>query len=218
LSPGGALRAAAVDFYHQSWRLAVFNAVLSAIVLTILYLAVFVHPLFVLVVVLSGPFAASLMHCAVQLADEEELRFRDALTGLRLHWWRGFLLAAIVLVVVWLGIIALRFYGSDQWLFSVLVGDVLAVFAVVQLLAWPRAVRDRSRPLLRVFGDALSDFLTRPVSSFVFAVALLIVNVLGIAAAVMPFLTLTIAYSFLAAAHFALPRSRATPMRESAIP
>jgi hypothetical protein len=204
---GSALRAAAVDFYHQSWRLAVFNAVLSAIVLTILYLAVFVHPLFVLVVVLSGPFAASLMHCAVQLAQEDELRFRDALTGLRLHWWRGLLLATAALLVAWLGAIALRFYGSEQWLFSVLVGDVLAVFAVVQLLAWPRAVHDRGRPLHRVFRDALSDFLSRPVTTFAFALALVIVNVLGLVAAVMPFLTLTIAYSFLASAHFALPRS-----------
>jgi hypothetical protein len=204
---GGALRAAAVDFYHQSWRLAVFNTVLSAIVLAILYFAVFVHPTFVLLVVLAGPFAASLMHCAVQLAQEEELRFRDALTGLRLHWQRGLLLAAVVLLVAWLGMIALRFYGSEQWLFSVLVGDVLAVFAVVLLLAGPRAVRDRSRPLLRVFGDALSDFLRRPVATFAFALALVVVNVLGVVAAVMPFLTLTIAYSFLAAAHFALPRS-----------
>ena len=218
MSVGGALRAAAVDFYHQSWRLAVFNAVFSAIVLAILYLAVFVHPALVLLVVFAGPFAASLMHCAVQLAQEDELLFRDALTGLRLHWRRGLLLAALVLLVVWLGVIALRFYGSDRWLLSVLVGDVLAVFAVMQLLAWPRAVRDRGRALHRVFGDALSDFLTRPVATFAFALALLIVNVLGIAAAVMPFLTLTIAYSFLAAAHFALPRSRATPMRESAIP
>jgi hypothetical protein len=215
---GGALRAAAVDFYHQSWRLAVFNAVLSAIVLTILYWALFVHPAFVLLAVLAGPFAASLMHCAVQLAQDDELRFRDALTGLRLHWRRGLVLASVVLLVAWLGAIAFRFYGSEQWLFSVLVGDVLAVFAVVQLLAWPRAMHDRSRPLHRVFGDALSDFLSRPVATFAFALALLVVNVLGIAAAVMPFLTLTIAYSFLAAAHFALPRSRATPMHESAIP
>lgn len=218
IGPGRALRAAAVDFYNQSWRLAVFNTVLSAIALAILYLAVFVHPLFVLFVVLAGPFAASLMHCAVQLALEEELRFRDGLTGLRLHWRRGLLLAAIVFLVVWLGVIAMRFYGSERWLLSVLVGDALAVFAVVQLLAWPRAVHDRGRPLHRVFGDALSDFLSRPVATFAFALVLLIVNVLGIAAAVMPFLTLTIAYSFLAAAHFALPRSRATPMRESAIP
>jgi hypothetical protein len=169
-------------------------------------LTLFVHPAFVLIVVVVGPFGTSLMHCAVQLAQEDELRFRDALTGLRLHWRRGLALAAVVLLVAWLGAIALRFYGSEQWLFSVLVGDVLAVFAVVQLLAWPRAVHDRRRPLHRVFGDALGDFLSRPVTTFAFALALLVVNVLGIAAAVMPFLTLTIAYSFLASAHFALPR------------
>jgi hypothetical protein len=206
LNVGGALRAAAVDFYHQSWRLAVFNAVSSAIVLTILYLALFVNPAFMLIVVLAGPFGASLMHCAVQLAQEDELRFRDALTGLRLHWRRGLVLAAVVLLVAWLGAIALRFYGTEQWLFSVLVGDVLAVFAVVQLLAWPRAVHDRRRALHRIFGDALSDFLRRPVATFAFALALLAVNVLGVVAAVMPFLTLTVAYSFVAAAHFALPR------------
>jgi hypothetical protein len=208
---GGALRAAAVDFYHQSWRLAVFNSVLSALVLTILYFTLFVHPAFVLLAVLVGPPAASLMYCAVLLAQDDELRFRDALTGLRLLWRRGLLLAAVILLVVWLGVTAFRFYGSERWLFSVLVGDVLAVFAVVQLLAWPRAVRYPDRPLYRVFGDALSDFLTRPIGGFAFALLLLIVNVLGIAAAVMPFLTLTIAYSCVAAAHFALPRS---PVRD----
>jgi hypothetical protein len=207
MGPGRALRAAAVDFYHQSWRLAVFNAVLSAIALAILYLALFVNTALLLLVVLVGPLAASLMHCAVSLAQYDELRFRDALTGLRLHWRRGVALATAILLVAWLGVIAFRFYGREQWLFSVLVGDVLAVFAVVQLLAWPRAVHDRERALHRVFGDALSDFLRRPVATFVFALALLVVNALGLIAAVMPFLTLTIAYSFLAAAHFALPRS-----------
>jgi len=208
---GGALRAAAVDFYHQSWRLAVFNSVLSALVLAILYLTLFVHPAFVFLAVLVGPLGASLMYCAVLLAQDDELRFRDALTGLRLLWRRGLLLAAVLLLVVWLGVIAFRFYGSERWLFSVLVGDVLAVFAVVQLLAWPRAVRYPDRPLYRVFGDAVSDFLTRPIATFAFALMLLIVNGLGVVAAVMPFLTLTIAYSCVAAAHFALPRS---PVRD----
>jgi hypothetical protein len=206
MGPGSALRAAAVDFYHQSWRLAVFNAVLSAVVLGVLYLALFAHPLFALLVIFAGPIAAALMHCAVQLAQNDELRFRDALTGLRLHWFRGLALAALTLLVAWLGLIALRFYGGDRWLLSVLVGDVLAVFAVVQLLTWPRAVHFRDRPLLRIFGDALSDFLTRPIPALGFALALLLVNVIGFVAAIMPFLTLTVAYSFLAAAHFALPR------------
>jgi hypothetical protein len=117
----------------------------------------------------------------------------------------------VTLLVAWLGLVALRFYGSDRWLLSVLVGDVLAVFAVVQLLTWPRAVHFRDRPLYKIFGDALSDFLTRPISALGFALALLLVNAVGIIAAVMPFLTLTVAYSFLATAHFALPRG---PLRE----
>jgi hypothetical protein len=120
-------------------------------------------------------------------------------------------LATVLLLIAWLGVIAFRFYGSEQWLFSIFIADVLAVVAVVQIFAWPRAVHHRERPLYRVLGDALSDFLRRPVTSFLFAFALVVVNALGLIAAVMPFLTLTIAYSFLAAAHFALPRS---PLRE----
>ena len=199
------MRAAASDFYHQSWRLAVFNTVFSAIVVAIAYLTFFVNPYVAFLSILAGPFAAALMHCAVKLAQEDELRFRDALVGLRLHWHRGIALVTFVLVVAWLGVIALRFYGEEQWLLAIVVGDVLAVFAAVQLLVWPRAIQQRARPLSRVFGDALSDFLSRPVSTFAFALGLVVVNGLGILAGVMPFLTLTIAYSFLAAAHFALP-------------
>jgi hypothetical protein len=82
---------------------------------------------------------------------------------------------------------------------------------------WPRAVYERERPLQKVFGDALSDFLSRPLSTLGFAAGIATVNVLGIAAAVMPFLTLTIAFSFVAAAHFALPRSALRePLPESA--
>jgi hypothetical protein len=208
---GRALRAALADFYHQSWRLAVFNTTLSAVALAIVYLTLFVHPLLVLLAVLLGPLIAALTHCAVWLAQNDELHFEDALIGLRLHWRRGLALAAIALLAIWLGVIAFRFYGRDHWLFSIFVGDLLAVFLVVQLLAWPRAVHQRERALHKVFGDALADFLSRPVPALAFAVVLLIVNLLGLAAAVMPLLTLTIAYSSLAVAHFALPRS---PLRE----
>jgi hypothetical protein len=211
LSVGSALRAAVVDFYHQSWRLLVFNLALSVVALAVLYLALFVHPLYVFLAILVGPFAAALMHCAVRLAQNDELHFADAVTGLRLHWRRGLMLAATILVVVWLGVIAIRFYGAEHWIFTVLVIDVLAVFVVVQLLAWPRAVHEHGKPLRTVFADALADFLSRPLRALGLFVVLLLVNLLGLAAGVRPLLTLTIAYSFLAAAHFALPRS---PLRE----
>jgi hypothetical protein len=209
MGPGRALRAAAAGFYHQSWRLAVFNTVLAAVALGIVYLTVFVSPYFAFLFVALGPLAAALMYCAVRLAREDELRFRDGLVGLRLYWRRGLTLVTIVVLVAWFGAIALRFYGQEQWLLAILVGDVLAVFAAVQLLVWPRAIHERDRPLHRIAADALSDFLRRPVATFVFALALLVVNGLGILAGVMPFLTLTIAYSFLAAAHFALPPTEA---------
>jgi hypothetical protein len=211
LSTGRALRAAAVDFYRQSWRLAAINTVLSAVVLAIVYAMVWVLPAFVLLLLLVGPFAAALMHCAVKLAQEEELRFGDAVVGLRLHWRRGLVLAAVNLAAAVLAVVALRFYGTERWLLTIFVIDVLVVFALVQLVLWPRVVHERDRPLGKLAGQALSDFLRRPLATIGFALALVVVNVLGLAAGVLPFLTLTIAYSFLAAAHFALPRS---PLRD----
>jgi hypothetical protein len=53
--------------------------------------------------------------------------------------------------------------------------------------------------------DAGRTVVARPVQAVVLGLALALVNLAGIAAAIMPFLTLTIAYTFLAAAHFALP-------------
>jgi hypothetical protein len=116
-------------------------------------------------------------------------------------------LAATNLVAAVLAVTAIRFYGTEHWLFTILVVDVLVVFVLVQLALWPRVVHERERPLRQLAGDALSDFLRRPLGTIGFALALLVVNVLSVAAGVLPFLTLTIAYSFLATAHFALPRS-----------
>jgi hypothetical protein len=206
LRVGRSLGVAAVDFYHQSWRLAALNTALSGVVLAIVYLIVWVLPLLTVLFVLVGPLAAALMHCAVKLAQEDELHFGDAVTGLRLHWRRGLILGAVDLAAVVLGVIAIRFYGTEHWLFTILVVDVLVVFALVQLVLWPRVVHEREQPLRQLAGDALSDFLRRPLGTIGFALALLVVNVLGVAAGVLPFLTLTIAYSFLAMAHFALPR------------
>jgi hypothetical protein len=45
----------------------------------------------------------------------------------------------------------------------------------------------------------------RPGATLLIGLALFLVNLAGIAAAVMPFLTITLAYSFVAVAHFVLP-------------
>jgi hypothetical protein len=72
------------------------------------------------------------------------------------------------------------------------------------LVAWPLAIANPEAGL----GDALRRAwllaLRAPLRLFAFGAALLVINAAG-ALTVLPFLTLTIAYSFLAAARFALP-------------
>ena len=207
MSAKGGLRAALVDFYHQSWRLLLLNTMLSALTIAILYAASYTQPALLLLAFL-GPLAAALMHCAVTLQQTEDLRLRDALTGLRLHWRRGLALGATTGVVIALGVFAIVFYaraGTVGLLLATLVFYLLLLFGVVQLALWPRAVAERDHGLLRVVRDAALDVLRRPRAWLGLAVAVLLINLVGVVAALMPFLTLTIAYSFLAAAHVALP-------------
>ena len=77
---------------------------------------------------------------------------------------------------------------------------------------WPLVVFEPNRPLRSVARDAAFALLRRPTGFAGLAFALLLVNLVGIAAAILPFLTLTIAYSFLVSAHFALPKN---PVREA---
>jgi Na+-driven multidrug efflux pump len=73
------------------------------------------------------------------------------------------------------------------------------------------AIFEDTRPLRDVVRDAVLVVGRRPWGFAGLALALLLVNAIGVAAAILPFLTLTIAYSFLASAHFALPKN---PARE----
>ena len=88
---------------------------------------------------------------------------------------------------------------------------LLAAFAVFQLALWPLAVFEPASPLADVVRDALRTVLRRPFGFACLGLAILLVNLVGVAAAILPFLTLTIAYSFLVSAHFALPKN---PARE----
>ena len=208
-----ALGVAASDLYHQSWRLIVLNAMLGVILVGVILASLAIRPA-ILLVVLLGPAAAAVMHCAVTLAQTEELRLAEAVVGLRRHWRRGLALGAIAAAAAILAAIAVPFYsraGTWAWPLAALSSYVLLVFCLFQLALWPLAVFEPARPFRAVARDAAFVVGRRPWGFAGLALALFLVNAIGVVAAILPFLTLTIAYSFLVAAHFALPKN---PARE----
>jgi hypothetical protein len=208
-----AFGAAAADLYHQSWRLVILNTLLGAVIVGVGLASLAIRPA-ILLVVLLGPAAAAVMHCAVTLAQTEELRLSEAVVGLRRHWRRGLALGALASVAAVLGAIAVPFYsgaGTWAWPLAALSLYLLLVFALFQLALWPLAVFEDARPFRDVARDAARVVVRRPGGFAGLALALLLVNAIGVAAAILPFLTLTIAYSFLVSAHFALPQN---PARE----
>ena len=210
MSVGASLRSAARDFYGQSWRLLVLNSALSAFVLAVVVAGLWVPPL-LLLLVLAGPFAAGLMHCAVTVAQTGELRLRDAVTGVAAPlaaWARARRRRARPRRRA--AAFAVPFYaerGGLGWVLAVVALYLAAAFGILQLQLWPLAVTELDRPLTAVARDSLAGLLRRPArrerrSPWRCSP----INLIGLAAALIPFLTLTVAYSFLAAAHFALPR------------
>jgi hypothetical protein len=209
-----ALGVAASDLYHQAWRLVILNTLLGIWLVLIVLASIAVRPA-LLLAILAGPAIAALMHCAVTLAQTEDLRLAEALTGLRRHWRRGLALGLALSIAVGLAAFAVPFYahaGTWAWPFAAVCVYLLLMFFVFQLALWPLAVFEPGRPLKAVARDAASVVARRPLGFAGLAVALLFVNVLGVAAAILPFLTITIAYSFLVSAHFALPKN---PAREA---
>jgi hypothetical protein len=211
MSMGRALKAALADFYRQSWRLVLLNSAFSIAALAVV-LASFYSPFALVLIVFLGPLALALMHCTVTLAQTEELNLEDGLEGLRLHWKRGLALGAMTAAVLGLGAFAIAFYaGRGPFVFplAVVVFYLLAFFALFQMWLWPLAVLERDRPFGEVMRDAARGLVVHPLASVGLALALFVVNALAAAAAILPLLTLSIAFTFLAAAHFVLPpRSR----------
>jgi hypothetical protein len=198
-----AMRAAVRDMYEYSWRLALLNVALALVVAVALLLASYALPALVLLVVI-GPFAAALMHCAVTLQQTDELRLRDGLAGLRLHWRRGLALGALLGAVAVLGTVSVSFYAQRAWPVAMVALYVALMFGVWQIHVWPLAVARHGERLGDVLREAARGLLRRPIASLALALALLLVNAVG-AVGVLPVLTLTVAYSAVAAAHFVLP-------------
>lgn len=209
-----ALGVAANDLYHQAWRLMVLNVLLGAAVLVVVFATLAVRSAIVLAV-LIGPVLAAVMHCVVTLSQTDDLRLVELPNGLRRHWRHGIVLGAALAIAVAVGAVVVPFYaraGTWAWPLAAISLYLLLMFGVFQLALWPLAVFEVGRPLRAVARDAALAVVRRPLGFLGLALALLLVNVVGVAAAILPFLTLTISYSFLVSAHFALPEN---PAREA---
>jgi hypothetical protein len=148
------------------------------------------------------------VHCAVTLVRTESLVLADAWDGLRLHWRLGLGLGAAGCVLVALGVLAVRFYGgSSLWPLAFLTLYLLVLLGIYQLILWTVAIAEPGRPFGSLLREAGVVFGSRPAATLALGLALLLVNIAGLAAALMPFLTLTVAYTFLATARFVLPAS-----------
>lgn len=201
------LRAASRDLFENSWRLAPVNAVLGAVLVAVGMAAVAVHAAVVLAVA-AGPVAAALIHCSVKLVRTRNVALSDAREGLRLHWRRGLQLGAAGTALVVLAAIAVRFYtrtalGWPLAFFTLYLVVLLGIYSVVLATL---AIAAPERPLRLAAREAAALGAQRPGATLLLGLALLLVNLAGIAAAVMPFLTLTVAYSFVAVAHFVIPK------------
>jgi len=190
------------DFYANSWRLLVVNAVLGA-ALVASVLAALAFPLAAVLVVAVGPIVAALVHCAVTLVRTGNLELGDAWSGFRLHWRRGLALASLGAAVAALGVVGIRFYSTTTslWPLAFVALYVLVLLAIFQLVLWTVAIAAPDLSLSGVARESVAVTVARPGQTLALGLALLLVNVAGIAAAVMPFLTLTIAYTFLVTAH-----------------
>jgi hypothetical protein len=207
MRPGRALTLAFRDFYGNSWRLIPVNAALGAVLVLAGISAIAVRAALV-VALLAGPLLATLAHCAVTLTRTGNLAGSDVRDGLRLHWRRGLLLGAGGAALLGLGTLAVHVYGrTPLWPLSFVTIYALVLLGIYQLVLWTLAIAEPTEPLRVAALHAARFIADRPWPTLAFGLALLAINIAGVAAAVMPFLTLTVAYSFLAAAHFVLEDS-----------
>ncbi len=208
---GDALRLAIRDFYANSWRLVLLNAAVGVVLVAVGVLAFAVHAA-VLLLVLVGPFVAALVHASVTLVRTGDVRLADAREGFRRHWRRGLVLGTAATAVALLAAVALHVYAStSRFTLPLAFVTLYAVFAlaVYQVVLWTLAIAEPERPLRKHARSAALVLVQRPGAAAALGLTLAAVNLAGLVVAVMPFLTLTVAYSCLAVAHFTLEQEPA---------
>jgi hypothetical protein len=207
MSVNAALRQALSKTYQSSWRLLLVNTALSLAVALVI-LATPTLPLgLLLACVAAGPLAAALAHCVVILVRGDDITMTDAVEGLRLHWRQGVALGSLFGLGLMVGLVAVTFYVSEPhrvWPLAVAAVYLVAFFCLLVLAAWPLLIADQRLGVVGALRAAGLALLRRPWRALGLGVALLLVNVLG-AVTVVPLLTLTVAYTFLATALVVLP-------------
>ncbi|HZC75669.1 MAG TPA: hypothetical protein VE220_06820, partial [Gaiellaceae bacterium] len=191
---------------RNSWRLVPINAALGVVLFFSAVAAVAVHALLVLAV-LAGPITAALAHCSVTLVRTGNLVLADAWEGLRLHWRRGLALGAAGVALGVLAALAVHFYtrSTAGWPLAFVTLYLVILLGIYAAVLTTVAVANPELPLRQAARAAATLGAQRPGTTLLLGLALLFVNLAGVAAAVMPFLTITVAYSFVAVAHFVLP-------------
>lgn len=204
MRPGQALALALGDFYRNSWRLVPLNAAVGAVLVVAGIGAVAVRAAIVLML-LAGPLLAALTHSAVTLTRTGNLTLRDGVEGLRLHWRRGLMLGAAGSALLLIGVVAVHVYGGTPlWPLAFVTAYIVVLLGIYQLVLWTMAIAEPTESLRVVARRAARFVALRPWPTLALGLLLVAINVGGIAAGLMPFLTLTVAFSFLAAAHFVL--------------
>jgi hypothetical protein len=206
MSARRALALALGDLYRNSWRLVPVNAALGVVLFFSVFAALAVHALLVLAV-LAGPLAAALAHCSVTLVRTGNLVLADAWEGLRMHWRRGVALGAVGVALGVLAALAVHFYAGSSvgWPFAFVTIYLVVLLGIYAAVLTTVAVAEPDLRLGVAARSAATLAAQRPGATLLIGLALLLVNLAGVAAAVMPFLTITVAYSFVAVAHFVLP-------------
>jgi hypothetical protein len=201
-----ALRAAARDLYQFSWRLLVVNTMVTGVICAVvLFVSAFPLVLFIAPLV-AGPFVAALVYCVVLLIREDTFVLADAMVGLRRHWRTGFALGGLFGAALLLGALSVIFYSAEEHRtipLAALSLYVVAIICLLLLVAWPFAIAAPEHGLGAALRRAWTLALHAPLRLLALGLVLLVVNVAG-AITVLPLLTLTIAYSFLATAHLVL--------------
>ena len=206
MSARRALGLAVADLYQNSWRLVPINVAFGAVIVFAAVAAVAVHALLVLAV-LGGPLAVALAHSSVTLVRTGNLALADAWDGLRMYWRRGLALGAAGVALGVFAAFAVHFYLrlSFGWPFAFVTLYLVVLLGIYGAVLTTVAVADPELPLRLAARSAATMGAQRPGPTLLLGLVLLLVNLAGVAAAVMPFLTITLAYSFVAVAHFVLP-------------